>query len=101
MKFHCTLVRSQESGLPGTPLELTIQAPEGTAGASIQGELTRQFGTGGVSVSSKALQSLTVGEAPLVNGAVLVEGAALAGARKLRRRAPADEAYMALAVHSG
>jgi S-DNA-T family DNA segregation ATPase FtsK/SpoIIIE len=101
MKFHCTLVRSQESGLPGTPLELTIQAPEGTAGACIQGELTRQFGTGGVSVSSKALQSLTVGEAPLVNGAVLVEGAALAGARKLRRRAPADEAYLALAVHSG
>ncbi|MDQ0922836.1 S-DNA-T family DNA segregation ATPase FtsK/SpoIIIE [Pseudarthrobacter sp. W1I19] len=101
MKFHCTLVRSQESGLQDAPLELTIQAPEGTAGAHIQSQLTRQFGAGGVSVSSKALQSLTVGEAPLVNGAVLIEGAALHGARNLRRRAPADDARLALAVHSG
>jgi S-DNA-T family DNA segregation ATPase FtsK/SpoIIIE len=101
MKFHCTLVGSPRSGLQDAPLELTIQAPEGTAGACIQTQLTRRFGTGSVSVSGKDLHSLSVGIAPLVNGAVLVDGSTQPGARKLRRRAPADDARLALAVHTG
>ena len=101
MKFHCTLVRSPGSGLQEPPLELTIQAPAGTAGSGIQTQLTRRFGTGAVSTGGKDLRSLTVGTAPLINGAVLVAGASQPGARKLRRRAPTDDARLALAVHSG
>ena len=101
MKFHCTLVHCPEAGLPDEPLELTIEAPEGTPGAHIQRQLTRQFAAGGVSVSGKDLHSLSVGDPPLVNGAVLVDAASLPGERKLRRRAPADDARLALAVHSG
>jgi DNA segregation ATPase FtsK/SpoIIIE, S-DNA-T family len=48
MKFHCTLVRSPAAGPPDEPLELTIEAPEGTPGADIQRQLTRQFAAGGV-----------------------------------------------------
>ena len=101
MKFHCTLVRSPAAGPPDEPLELTIEAPEGTPGADIQRQLTRQFAAGGVSVSGKDLHSLSMGDPPLVNGAVLVDAESLPGARKLRRRAPADDARLALAVHSG
>ncbi|WP_455834828.1 FtsK/SpoIIIE domain-containing protein [Pseudarthrobacter siccitolerans] len=101
MKFHCTLVRSPGAGLTDEPLELTIQAPEGTPGADIQRHLMRQFAAGGVSVSGKDLNSLRVGDPPLINGAVLVDTASGTGTRKLRRRAPADDARLALAVHSG
>jgi S-DNA-T family DNA segregation ATPase FtsK/SpoIIIE len=101
MKFHCTLVRSPGSGLQEPPLELTIQAPEGTAGSDIQIRLKHQFGTGGILISGRELCSLTVGQPPLVNGAVLVDGTYQPGARKLRRRAPTDDARLALAVHSG
>ncbi|MDQ0690369.1 FtsK/SpoIIIE domain-containing protein [Arthrobacter sp. W4I7] len=101
MKFHCTLVRSTGSGLQEPPLELTVQAPEGAAGSDIQIQLTRRFGTGAVSTCGKDLGSLSVGTAPLVNGAVLVDGASHPGARKLRRRVPTDRARLALAVHSG
>jgi S-DNA-T family DNA segregation ATPase FtsK/SpoIIIE len=101
MKFHCTLVRTPGSELQQPPLELTIQAPQGTAGADVEAQLISTFGTGAVFISGKELRSMSVGQAPFVNGAVLVDGANQPGARKFRRRAPADDARLALAVHSG
>jgi S-DNA-T family DNA segregation ATPase FtsK/SpoIIIE len=101
MKFHCTLVRGSASCPQDPPLELTIQAPAGTAGADIQTGLTREFGAGGIFVDGEELRSLCVGAAPLVNGAVLLDIASQPGARKSRRRAPVEDARLALAVHSG
>ncbi|WP_104042336.1 FtsK/SpoIIIE domain-containing protein [Arthrobacter sp. ZGTC412] len=101
MKFHCTLVRSTGSGMQESPSELTINAPEGTAGAVVHAQLIQEFGTGPITIHGKDIHSMTVGEAPLVNGAVLVDGVYERNARKFRPRAPAEDAQLALAVHTG
>ena len=101
MKFHCTLVCSPGSELQKPPVELTIQAPEGTSGAEVNAQLIRRFGTGAVSVGGEDIQSMRVGEAPLVSGSILVDGALQQSARPRPRRPPADEGQLALAVHSG
>lgn len=82
-------------------MELTIQAPEGTPGAAVNAQLIRKFGTGAVSVGGEDIQSMRVGEAPLVSGAILVDGALQQSTRARPRRLPADEGQLALAVHSG
>ena len=100
MPLECTLVRSPGTGLIQTPLELTVDASIGTGGADLQAELGARFGTGVLSVDGLRLASLTVGEPPLVNGAVIVDG----GRRSLggRPRVAADlPAALALAVLSG
>lgn len=101
MKLHCTLVRGPKSNLRTPPLELTIKAREGASGADIHGHLVRKFGVGAVHISGKDLRLLVVGEAPLTNGAVLVDGDSRQGARKLQKRTPANDDGLALAVHSG
>ena len=102
MTLHCTLIRSPQSPLAGPPLELSVTAPPGTSGATIHAELARTFGTGAVFVGGEDLCSLSLGTAPLVTGAVLVDGGSQPVSRKTRRR-PASEpaAPIALAVHSG
>ncbi|MFF1251236.1 FtsK/SpoIIIE domain-containing protein [Pseudarthrobacter sp. NPDC058329] len=101
MKFHCTLVRSPGSGLQESPSELTINAPVGTAGDDVHAQLIQRFGTGTVTIHGNDIRSMTVGEAPLVNGAVLVCGTPRRNYRTVRRRASAEEAHLALAVHTG
>ncbi|WP_458781613.1 FtsK/SpoIIIE domain-containing protein [Arthrobacter sp. D3-16] len=101
MKLHCTLVRSPGSGRQESPLELTINAPEGTTGADIHDQLIHKFGTGPISIQGKDIASMNVGTAPLVNGAILVDGACQRTALKARRRMPGDDAQLALAVHTG
>ena len=100
MPLECTLVRGPRSGLVQPPMELTVDASAGTRGAELQDELEAAFGTGILSVDGLQLASLTVGEPPLVNGAVIVDG----GTRSrggTSRRPSGPPAPLALAVLSG
>ncbi|MFC9771858.1 MULTISPECIES: FtsK/SpoIIIE domain-containing protein [unclassified Pseudarthrobacter] len=103
MTLHCTLVRAAGPGSGNEPLELTIEAPQGTPGTELHHLLARKFGTGEVTVRGIRLGSLNVGTAPLVAGAVLVDAgdARLPLRKQLSRVAAEAEAGLALAVHSG
>ncbi|WP_320535995.1 FtsK/SpoIIIE domain-containing protein [Pseudarthrobacter sp. IC2-21] len=81
-------------------MELTIEGPDGAAGADLQKELTSTFGAGSVSIDDQELSSLQLGLPPLVNGAILVDAAGTT-ARRPRQRPPEPPASLALAVHSG
>ncbi|MGO4582530.1 FtsK/SpoIIIE domain-containing protein [Arthrobacter sp. 2RAF6] len=74
MTFHCTLVRAPRALRQGEPIELTIAAGNGTPGAVVEGVVAAEFGTGKLAVDGLPLSGLTVGSAPLVSGAVLVDG---------------------------
>lgn len=93
MMLHCTLVAAPGSALRAGPVELAIELPDRCPGADLQAVLSRRYGTGTLSVGRVPVTDLKVGEGPLVQGAVLVDGAAPAAAR--------DMAPLALAVHSG
>lgn len=93
MMLHCTLVAAPGSALRSGPVELAIELPEGCPGADLQAALSRRYGTGTLSVGRMPVAALRVGDGPLVQGAVLVDGAAPDGAR--------DRTPLALAVHSG
>lgn len=75
MALECTLVRAP--GAPGTmvPEELSIAVPEGTPGAKVQQLLANARGSGLLSVGGRLLTTLTVGQPPLVSGAVIVDDA--------------------------
>ncbi|MET4136991.1 FtsK/SpoIIIE domain-containing protein [Pseudarthrobacter sp. PvP090] len=92
MMLHCTLVAAPGSALRSTPVELAIELPAGCSGAELQAAISRRYGTGRLSVDQVPVAALNVGEGPLVQGAVLVDGAAPA-ARNM--------ASLALVVHSG
>lgn len=100
MPLHCTLVRSPGAALQEPPVELTIEAPYGASGAELQAALTEKFKTGIVSVGSRNVTELTLGQPPLVNGATLVDGADLT-ARRSRQRTSEPPASLALSVQSG
>jgi S-DNA-T family DNA segregation ATPase FtsK/SpoIIIE len=100
MPLHCTLVRSPCAVLREPPVELTIDGPDGAAGTDLQQELAARFATGRLSVDGHDMSSLTLGQPPLVHGAILVD-AANAAARRSRQRRPKPAASLALAVHSG
>ncbi|MET4588888.1 FtsK/SpoIIIE domain-containing protein [Arthrobacter sp. 754] len=101
MLLHCTLVRSPGAALQEPPAELTIEGPEGHPGTELQAQLTARFRTGRVCVDGQDVGSLTFGQRPLVNGAVLVDGAAPDGGLRPRQRTSDPPASLALAVHSG
>ena len=93
MMLHCTLVAAPGSALRSGPVELAVELPDSCPGADLQAAISRRFGTGTLSVGRLPVAGLHVGEGPLVQGAVLVDGAAPAAARNV--------APLALAVHSG
>ncbi|WP_431197087.1 FtsK/SpoIIIE domain-containing protein [[Micrococcus luteus] ATCC 49442] len=99
MLLHCTLVRSLCAALQEPLVELTIDGPAGASGADLQESLAARFGTGKVSIEGHEVRSLTLGEPPLVNGAVLVDTPVVA--RRSRQRTPELPASLGLAVHSG
>jgi S-DNA-T family DNA segregation ATPase FtsK/SpoIIIE len=81
VQLQCTLVRapgavSAGSGSPAGPVELTVAAPDGCPGTDLEAEISRRFQTRGLTVAGLPLKGLTLGRAPLVNGAVLVDGPA-------------------------
>ncbi|MET1088084.1 MAG: FtsK/SpoIIIE domain-containing protein, partial [Arthrobacter sp.] len=99
MLFQCTLVDSPGAGLAGRPRELTVEVSVGADGASLQAALAARFGTGALSVAGLDLGSLTIGEPPLVDGAIIVDGGT--GPRPVPQRSSGLPSPLALAVHSG
>ncbi len=75
MALECTLVRAPGAAETTEPEELSIAVPDGTSGTQVQQLLTDARGTGLLSVGGQPLTTLTVGEAPLLPGAVLVDNA--------------------------
>lgn len=74
MKLHCTLARGPHSGMPGPPLELTIEVAPGCAGIEVQQALAKEYGAGELTISGTPLTRLVVGAPPFVTGAVIVDG---------------------------
>ncbi|MET1156822.1 FHA domain-containing protein, partial [Arthrobacter sp.] len=93
MLLHCTLVPAPGSALPSVPVELAIEMPSTCSGADLQAAISRRYGTGELTVDRIPVSACIVGEGPLVDGAVLVDGAGPA--------ATPDAAPLVLAVHSG
>ncbi len=75
MALECTLVRAPGAAETTEPEELSIAVPDGTSGTQVQQLLTDARGTGLLSVGGQPLTTLTVGEPPLIPGAVLVDDA--------------------------
>lgn len=100
MIFHCTLVRGPGSSSAGLPLELTIDAPPNCAGEDLQREIAQKFATQQLTLDGFAVSGMTLGEAPLVTGAVLVDGGT-AAVRSGVRTATEPPASLLLAVQSG
>ncbi|WAH96514.1 FtsK/SpoIIIE domain-containing protein [Arthrobacter sp. MMS18-M83] len=99
MTFHCTLVRGPRSLRQAEPIELAIAVGDGSSGALVQAAVATEFGTGELMVDGRPLKDLTVGAAPLMSGAVLVDGAdSWAQDVPDARRAPAA---LSLLVHAG
>lgn len=99
MLLHCTLVRGPSAALQEPPLELTIEAPHGASGADLHEALAARFSTGRLTINGQNVNSLTLGQPPLVTGAVLVDDAA--SSRRAGQRTSEPAASLALAVHSG
>lgn len=75
MALECTLVRAPGAAEATDPEELSIAVPEGTSGAHVQQLLSAARGTRRLSVGGRLLATLTVGQPPLVSGAVIVDAA--------------------------
>ncbi len=97
--LHCTLVPAPGSRLARDPVELSIEVPSGLAGGHLQEAIARRYDTGALSVQGLRLSSLVVGEPPLVNGAVLVDG--VAGIPRPTAAGGPAAAALVLAVHGG
>jgi S-DNA-T family DNA segregation ATPase FtsK/SpoIIIE len=99
MMLHCTLVAAPGSALAGEPVELAVEVPPDCAGLELQAALSRRYGTGGLSLHGAPVAAMTVGEAPLVHGAVLVDGPP--ASTHQARAGESEPAPLLLAVHSG
>ena len=83
MIYHCTLAPSslmQRAPAAGTTpdgqlIELSVEVPDPCPGADLEAAVARRYGTGELSVRGAPVAAMTVGVPPLVQGAVLVEGA--------------------------
>lgn len=75
MALECTLVSAPGAAGTTKPEELSIDVPDGTSGTRVEQLLKEARGTGTLSVSGHPLTALTVGEPPLIHGAVLVDNA--------------------------
>lgn len=100
MDLHFTLVRGPGSAVAAGPLELTASVADGSSGAALDRELSRCFQTRRLTLNGLPISSLTIGQAPLVTGAVIVDGGQHPGGRRDRPARDAPAALL-LAVHSG
>lgn len=112
MIFHCTLAPCTlmaGSTPDGQLIELSVEVPEPCPGADLEAAIARRYGTGGLSVRGAPVTALTVGVPPLVQGAVLVDGALADGAGVVNTSGAAsrpgpghpETATLLLAVDSG
>ncbi|MFI2563221.1 FtsK/SpoIIIE domain-containing protein [Paenarthrobacter sp. NPDC018779] len=100
MPLECTLVRGPAAAFQSQPEELSIDVADGTPGDRLQKLLTVARHSGALSVAGVDVAALTVGKPPLVNGAVLVDGAV----SKRGTGAPRDmgqPSALMLLTHSG
>ncbi|UVJ38320.1 FtsK/SpoIIIE domain-containing protein [Arthrobacter sp. CJ23] len=74
MTLHCSLVRGPFAALRAEPEELSIEVADGAPGSQVESAVMQTFSTGELSVAGTPLSVLEVGRAPLVNGAVLLDG---------------------------
>jgi S-DNA-T family DNA segregation ATPase FtsK/SpoIIIE len=95
MALECTLVRAPGTAQTSEPEELSIAVPDGTSGTQVQQFLTNARGTGLLSVGGRPLSTLTVGEPPLIPGAILVDAA------PPRRGGKSMSSPLMLLTHSG
>ncbi|MCZ9880994.1 FtsK/SpoIIIE domain-containing protein [Arthrobacter sp. B2a2-09] len=99
MTFHCTLVRAPRAFRQSEPVELTLAVGNGTPGAVVEAAVAAEFSTGELTVCGLPLSGLAVGSAPLMPGAVLVDGAdSEAPDTPNGKRSPAA---LSLLVHAG
>lgn len=98
MTLHCTLARGPGAVRSDAAVELTVRVRPGCPGTELGRAVARAFGTRELTVNGVPLETMTVGEVPLVNGAVLVDGGRM---RARPRPAPDASATLLLAVHSG
>lgn len=96
MMLHCSLVPAPGSALPFGLLELAIEVSPACPGAELQSAISRRYRTGELTVGRVPVAAFTVGEGPLVHGAVLVDGAVTGRAVLTGGAVP-----LVLAVHSG
>ncbi|WP_423181810.1 FtsK/SpoIIIE domain-containing protein [Arthrobacter sp. NyZ413] len=97
MTFHCTLVRGPFAARHTAPVELAVSVRDGDSGSGVQAAVASEFTTGELTVAGVPVASLTVGAAPLVPGAVLVDGA---GSQSTPSQ-PAESPTLSLLVHAG
>ena len=86
MTLECTLVRGPTGNSTAAPLELTVDVEPGTSGAVVEAAVSALFRTRRLTVEGQPLGRLTVGVAPLVDGAVLVDDVGLDSFAASRRR---------------
>ncbi|MEV8039077.1 FtsK/SpoIIIE domain-containing protein [Arthrobacter sp. NPDC080082] len=73
MILQCTLAGGPRSAIL-SPVELTVELPDGCAGSRLEEALRRKFATSLLRVAGVPLSDLSAGTPPLVNGAVFVDG---------------------------
>ncbi|WP_284762282.1 FtsK/SpoIIIE domain-containing protein [Arthrobacter sp. efr-133-R2A-63] len=99
MTLHCTLVRAPRALRQGEPVELALAVGNGTPGTVVEAAVAAEFGAGQLTVDGHPLSDLAVGSAPLISGAVLVDGAdSEARNDSICKRGPAA---LSLLVHAG
>lgn len=96
--FQCTLVPAPRSTLKGGAVELAVEVGAGCSGADLEDAVSRRYGTAGLWTDGIPVRSLRVGEPPLRNGAVLVDGSAPVPPAEPGASGPWP---LALAVHGG
>ncbi|MDO6144103.1 FtsK/SpoIIIE domain-containing protein [Paenarthrobacter aurescens] len=101
MALECTLVRAPGAVETTEPEELSVAVPAGTSGTHVQQLLTAARGTGFLCVEGRALNTLTVGEPPLVSGAVLVDDGPPRREDPPHRRNNFPASPLMLLTHSG
>ncbi|MFJ5954978.1 FtsK/SpoIIIE domain-containing protein [Paenarthrobacter sp. NPDC092416] len=100
MRLECTLVRGPAAFSSAGPEELTITVARGTSGDQLQELLLESRSTGPITIGGRDLSTLTAGDPPLVNGAVLVDGAGPLNA-KATEAGPAGPMPLMLLTLSG
>lgn len=95
MELHCTLISPDAGSAQSGQLrqELVVEAAEGSAGPAVAAALASDLGAGDCTVNGRPLEVLTVGESPLLNGAVLVAGGA--------SNSPQPTPPLSFVVHTG
>ncbi|MGN6402938.1 FtsK/SpoIIIE domain-containing protein [Sinomonas sp.] len=76
MELHFTLVAGAEAVRAPVRHELVAYARPGTAGSELEMAIEGATGVSGITLDGRALNSLTMGEPPLCDGAVLTAGQA-------------------------